>query len=169
MVSLTTADQTRSVRLMRGRLSEFERRLRVKFPQVAYVVVMERHKSGALHAHVGLSEFVHYTDLRKMWTAGILDVRKIRAKRGGREDSRITARYLSKYVVKDPVRDGLGGHRYEVRQGFQPSSRVVWGETLMDAERSAIALMGGEVPSFAWSSSGTADWNGPPSSFLSWG
>ena len=168
LVTLTCADQTHDPRRMRGRLSEFQRQLRERHPDLAYLRAVERHESGALHAHYGVSKFVDYRELRKLWRHGFVDVRKIRTKRGGREDARAAARYLSKYVTKDPVREGLGGHRYEVRQGFQPRAVLLWADSQVGAESAGILEMGGEVPAYAWSSSGTPEWNGPPASFLSW-
>ena len=92
----------------------------------------------------------------------------MRISRGGAEDARVTARYVSKYVTKDPVRDGAAGHRYEVRQGFQPHAFVVWADDETDARSIASTVMGYREPTYAWTSSGDPDWAGPPTTFLSW-
>ena len=159
LATLTRADQTHDVGLVLADFAAFGRRLRAAYPGVAWVRVLERHRSGALHVHVGLSGFVPKERVASLWPHGFVDVRKVRARSGGgRNSARVTARYLSKYVVKDPVRTGAG-HRYEVRQGFQPASvrASAWSvDELLDL----FAVS--SVPEYRWDSDTEPTWTGPP-------
>lgn len=168
LLTLTCADQTHDRAVMVRRVQAFARGLTLGRPQLAYAWVLERHKSGALHAHLVLSEFVDYRAIRRLWGHGIIDVRKIRSpRRGQREASRSAARYLAKYVTKDPVA-GPGQHRYDVREGRQPVAvRLVLAQREA-AVAWAIGSMGGEVPSYRWESDECKDWTGPPVTFLGW-
>lgn len=152
-------------------VAAFLKLLRADRPDLAYVRVLERHKSGAIHVHVGVSGAGSKLDrerLARLWGRGFIDVRKIRSNRPGRrEAARSAARYLAKYVGKDAVRVD-GGHRYEVRQGCQPRAVRTAARSLDDGWRVLVGLAGGEVPAYDWSSSGDPDWNGPPVRFLSW-
>jgi hypothetical protein len=116
-----------------------------------------------------MSEYVRKERLARLWGHGFVDVRRIRSNRPGRrEAARSVARYLSKYVTKDAAR-GIGGHRYEVRQGYQPVAVRAAAWSVDEGWRTLVGLAGGEVPAYEWSSSGEPDWNGPPVRFLSWG
>lgn len=149
--------------------AQFERRLREAYPALVWVRTLERHASGALHLHYGMSEYVRKERLARLWGHGFVDVRRIRSNRPGRrEAARSVARYLSKYVTKDAAR-GIGGHRYEVRQGYQPVAVRAAAWSVDEGWRTLVGLAGGEVPAYEWSSSGEPDWNGPPVRFLSWG
>jgi hypothetical protein len=154
---------------MLASLAQFQRRLRERYPRLAWVRTLERHKSGAIHAHYAISHRLDHATVARLWPHGFVWLSpKTRTKRGGAEDARVTARYVSKYVTKDPVRDGAAGHRYEVRQGFQPHTFVVWADDETDARSIASTVMGYREPTYAWTSSGSPDWAGPPTTFLSW-
>ena len=110
---------------LRRHLARFVRRLRCdrgkKFP---YVWVPELHKDGVkLHAHFGFGQYIPKDRLAELWGHGLMDIRLIRSRsaRSPADHTRVTARYLSKYVGKAfDQQDTFGCHRYEVAQGFQP-------------------------------------------------
>jgi hypothetical protein len=84
------------------------------------------------------------------------------------QESRRAARYVSKYVTKAMDRkEGTGLHRYDVAEGFQPRGRRLRGVSPEDVIGQARQVMGGQ-PSYAWSSSETMGWQGPPALWLSW-
>ena len=164
LATLTRADQTKDPATMRRDFAAFTRRLRGARPDLRWVRVFERHKSGALHVHVGLSGYIDKGELARLWGHGFVDVRKFRAG-GRRESARAAARYLSKYVSKEAVADP-GEHRYEVRQGFGARGvRVVswsWDELLADARSSGY--VSGD-PVYVWDSATDPAWLGPPVTF----
>lgn len=140
-------------------------------PDLAYGYTLERHQSGALHVHVGLSSLGRKLDraaIAGAWGHGFIDLRKMRSTRPGRrENARGVARYLAKYIGKDGTRLP-GGHRYEVRQGRQPETVRAAALTIDEGWRQLVGLAGGEVPAYEWSSSGDPEWTGPPLTFLAW-
>jgi len=89
--------------------------------------------------------------------------------RGRRSEARVLAAYVGKYVGKDPVRAGIGGHRYEVAEGFQP-------EVVRRSYRSLAASLDqvmwemtglrGESLELVWDSSSDEKWRGPPLRYL---
>ena len=169
LLTVTRADQTHDVRVMLDALAQFQRRLRQRYPGLVWVRALERHKSGAVHAHYAISHRLDHATVARLWGHGFVWLSpKTRTKRGGREDARVTARYVAKYVGKEGVREGAGGHRYEVRQGFQPATLEFWAEDEDDARAIASAVMGYRSPTYAWSSSGETSWAGPPAGFMSW-
>jgi hypothetical protein len=164
LVTLTYADQHDDPVRARRDLSAFTRRLRRAYPDLRWVRVFERHASGMIHVHLAVSRFVPKADLAALWGHGFVDVRKIRSKRGAREDARQAARYVAKYVRKDAWADP-GEHRYEVREGYQARRVAVlawsWAELL--AAASSYQLTG--EPAYVWDSATSADWTGPPVRF----
>jgi hypothetical protein len=169
LLTITRADQTHDPRVMLDALAEFQRRLRERYPRLVWVRALERHKSGAIHAHYAISHRLDHATVARLWGHGFVWLSpKTRTKRGGREDARVTARYVAKYVGKAAARQGAGAHRYEVRQGFQPATLEFWADDLEDARAIGSAVMGYGDPTYAWTSSGQADWTGPPAAFLSW-
>jgi hypothetical protein len=129
--------------------------------------VLERHRDGHLHVHAGLSRYVDKRELGELWGHGFVDVRKLRTKRGGREDARAAARYLAKYATKSREADP-GEHGYEVAQGHSPAVARMRAWDREDGWALAVGAMGGEVPSYEWASGDSEDWTGPPVAFLGW-
>jgi len=169
LMTLTRADQTHDPGRMLADLAAFERRLRERWPTIAWCRALERHKSGAIHAHYAINQRLEHAEVAARWPHGFVWLSpKTRSRQGGREDARLTARYVAKYVLKDPVRAGVGGHRYEVRQGFQPSQRVVWLDCAPDEAMTRVLDSLGETPRYTWASGGDPEWTGPPVIFSSW-
>jgi hypothetical protein len=171
LITLTYANQTDDLGYVLRTRARFLRRLRERHPELVYATVIERHKSGMLHVHVAVNRWVPKDELQSLWGRGWVDVRRLRAKSGtrpGREGAAMAARYLSKYVVKDPVRSP-GGHRYEVRQGFQPESTDEWVDGLDPITAlELVAASIGAALTYRWSSAGVPDWRGPPAAFATW-
>lgn len=176
--TLTCADQTPDETLMRQRVAKFERRLRAEFGPLPYVRVLERHRSGALHAHFGLpARFLDHARVSALWGHGFVHYRDRRRRRisasgrvtGRRYEARALAGYLAKYLAKDPVRGDDGGHRYEVAEGFQPTVvRRSFGSLGASLEhiRERFELAAGEHLDWMWDSSTFPDWTGPPVRYL---
>lgn len=160
---------------MRLDVAQFERRLRGAYPGVAYQFTYELHPGGhGWHVHGGLSQFIPQARLVALWGHGFVWVFKVRARQfgavgGGREMARRVAVYLSKYIGKASEVIPAGRQRYSVRQGFQPLCRRVFLGSPDDVCRSMLVELGGEVPSYVWSSSGSPEWNGPPAEFVAFG
>lgn len=162
---------------MRDDVALFERRLREAFPALAFVFTYELHPGGhGWHVHGGVSSSVAQARLESLWGHGFVDIRMVRVGGSrrfpgrpagtGREGCRRVAVYLSKYVGKDAEGIPAGRQRYSVRQGFQPGCRRVFLGCPDDVVRSILVELGGEVPSYAWSSSGSPLWVGPPAEYL---
>jgi len=151
----------------------FARLLRARWPELAWVRVLELHPSGhGYHVHAGLNRGFpnerRDRALARLWGHGFVDLRKLRGKQGGREDARAAARYLAKYATKDVDDQAPGEHGYEVAQGFQPESVRLRAWDRDGALAEAIRAMGGEVPGYVWDSRSVMDWTGPPVLFVSW-
>lgn len=157
------------VAVVRRDVTRFLRRLRADRPDLAYVWTLERHRSGALHVHVGLGSSgtkLSAERLAWLWGHGFIDIRKIRVK-GRRASARVVAVYLAKYVTKESARAD-GGHRYDVREGRQPEVARAATTALAEGLAQLMRLAGGEVPAYVWTSGELVDWRGPPVAFVSW-
>lgn len=165
--TLTCADQITDVGVMWRRVRRFHRKLRDEFGAMPYVVVLERHKSGALHAHVSLpARFLAHGEVARVWGHGFVHYRDRGVRlRGRRSEARVLAAYLAKYVAKDPIREGFGAHRYEVAEGFQPKVvRRSFGSLGAAVEKvmERFVLVQGEALELVWDSTSSASWRGPP-------
>lgn len=184
--TLTFRSATRERAEVVEALNGFFKRLRAQLgAALPYVWVIEEHKSGALHVHVGLGRPLpmrcercdpadrgkgrHQRDLPGpclacTWGLGFVHAKKIKGHKGNRASSS-AATYLAKYVGKEVEGlRGKGAKAYEVGRGFQPE--VVEGEVEGTAGEVvtaiAAAYFGGGAPSFVWSSEDADDWLGPP-------
>lgn len=166
LATFTYAEEQWSARKVKRDWARLARDLKGRWPDLAWVRVLELHPGGhGLHLHAGLSRYVPKAELAAMWGHGLVDVRKLRTKRGGGEDARQAARYLAKYATKAAEADP-GEHAYEVAQGHQPATISLRGWDRQDAWERVIRSMGGEVPSYQWDSGQVTDWRGPPVVFL---
>ena len=150
--------------------ARFGRRLKARWPELAWLRAIERHKSGALHVHAVLSHRVSHRELAELWGHGFVWISPPRRGRGvgRREQARSVARYVAKYVAKDLETAPPGSHGYEVAQGFRPEPRRLAAWDRESAWRMAVALMGGEVPHVQSESETWLDYRGPPALFLGW-
>lgn len=80
--------------------SRFIRKVRVKYPNLKYVVVMEKQKRGAVHFHLAVHGYFHAITIRNCWKDvignGNIDLQR---KKHNQKLTRL-ASYLSKYLSK---------------------------------------------------------------------
>ncbi len=160
--------------VFRGHMAEFFRSLRAllggqRFP---YAWVAEWHKSGhGLHAHFAVGRYIKRSKIESAWGRGFVHITllgDLPVGSGTRAEARLAARYLSKYIGKDLGETRLQGlHRYEVAQGFQPSSTRLRARTLGKVVDLAVGVMGAP-PSYLWQSQASEGWQGPPAVWMSW-
>jgi hypothetical protein len=159
-------------RVVRGDIHSFFRGVRrglggEPFP---YLWVPELHKTGhGFHVHFAVGRYVPRGLIEEAWGRGFVFIKLIQGLpvgSGVREESRIAARYLSKYLGKGMA--GAGGlNRYDVAQGFQPRAEPITGPTEARVIDSASERMGGP-PDYVWRSVTQAGWRGPQAVWLSW-
>ncbi|MCF6509723.1 hypothetical protein E9549_20340 [Blastococcus sp. MG754426] len=164
-------------RLLRRDLSEFFRVLRKLLggTPFAYLWVPEWHKTDhGLHVHFAVGRFVARGLIERAWGHGFVHIKRLSAPSGStaaglaRDEARIAARYLSKYVRKGfDARRIPGLHRYEVAQRFQPETVRLRGRTFEDVMAQAAAAMGGD-PDEVWTSDQSLAWQGPPALWAIW-
>lgn len=123
-----------------GALGTFLRRFRSRYPKGQYVLVLERHQKGNLHAHMALHGFYNYNVLRRLWhwaltgkndvVRGSLSPGNIdgKAPPRGREWKPVDlAHYIAKYISKEShLTDGtIGKKRYWASKGIVPPKKAV--------------------------------------------
>jgi len=173
LVTLTYREGQHDRAAVKADWSGFARKLRARWPDLAWVRVLELHPGGhGWHIHAAVSRYVPKAELAALWGRGFVDVRRLRSGSGpaSREDARRAARYVAKYVAKAWA-DGdrrPGEHAYEVAQGHAPALERLsaWGRE--GAVLAAVAVMGGELPAYRWDSDASEDWRGPPVVFAAW-
>lgn len=163
--------------VVRAHLGEFFRALRIATggKPLAYVWVPEWHKSGhGLHAHFAVGQFIKRQFIEQAWGHGFVHIKllgDLPVGAGSLSEARQAAGYLSKYVAKtfsDLSARVLGLHRYDVAQGFKPQPVAISGRSPGEVLALASSVLG-SAPSYEWSSSSVADWQGPPSIWAQWG
>lgn len=162
---------------LRAHLADFFRTLRTltggeAFP---YVWVPEWHKSGhGLHAHFAVGKFIRRAVIVQAWGHGFVHIKllgDLPVGSGSLSESRVAARYLSKYVAKtfaDPAARALGLHRYDVAQGFKPVPVSLFGPTADDVIGQASTFFDA-APLIRWDSSERPEWQAPPAVWVQWG
>ena len=158
---------------VRRDVADFVRRLRDdvggSFP---YLWVPELHADRErFHLHFAVGRYLPYRAIRRAWGRGFVDIRllgDLPVGSGTLGEARKAAAYLSKYLGKDIGRvDGIGLHRYEVAQGFQPRSVPITGSYSEEVIEWAETLMGSPADQ-VWRSRDEDGWAGPPSVWASW-
>ena len=158
--------------LIREHLGVFFRRLRrhLGVERLPYLWVPEWHPKGhGLHAHFAVGRYVPRRVIESSWGHGFVHIKALNhlpVGSGSIGQARLAARYLAKYVSKDPAA-GSGLHRYEVAQGFQPERIKVWGRTAAEATAVASVVLGC-APEYEWNSDMVEGWSGPPAVWASW-
>jgi hypothetical protein len=149
----------------------FRRRVRARFPGLKgpLLTVPEWHPGGhGLHVHVGTADYVPKELLEACWPHGFVDNGERRRRRRGPISPLLAARYVSKYLSKEPVGSErpAWGHGYEITQGFQPRRYRVVGLGQGAVEVAVRSLVGmGEL--YVWDSATCEDWCGPPAGWVS--
>ncbi len=160
-------------RQLRVHVADFFRCLRrgLGGAPLAYLWVPEWHKTHGLHAHFAVGRYVRRSLIVDAWGRGLVHIKllgDLPVGSGTREQARVAARYLGKYVGKAFERGtSTGLHRYEVGQGFAPRVTRLGGVSLADVTAQACALMGGP-PARQWTSDEATEWKAPPAVWLSW-
>jgi hypothetical protein len=155
-------------------VGQFFRDLRVGLDveRLPYLWVPQWHPSGhGLHVHFAVGRFVKQYLIRDVWARGHVHIKllgDLPVGSGVLDESRLAARYLSRYIGRSVNEDRQPGlHRYEVAQGFQPSVEYCFGPTADAAITKASRLLG-RSPSHVWLSSSTEGWDGPPACWVAW-
>ncbi len=164
----------RDPKVLRLHVGRFFRKLRGElggdpFP---YLWVGEWHKDGdRLHAHFGVGRYVPQTKIKRAWPHGFVHIKllgDLPYASTTLAESRLAARYLSKYVAKALHDQGAGGlHRYEVGQGFVPRCEGALGLSADEVLDWASARMQRWPGYVSWSSQ-WAGYQGPAAVFASW-
>ncbi|MCU1615917.1 MAG: hypothetical protein JWO98_3457 [Frankiales bacterium] len=158
---------------LRRDVAEFFRRLRdlLGGTPFAYVWVAEWHKTDhGLHVHFAVGRFIPRGLIERAWGHGFVHIKQLSRRSGStvRDEARIAARYLAKYVRKGfDARRIPGLHRYELAQGFQPEAIRLHGRTFEDVMGQAAEAMGAE-PAEVWTSEEALGWQGPPAVWAMW-
>jgi hypothetical protein len=102
----------------------FVRLVRRRYPDWAYVQVLEYQARGSLHHHAAVRGFQNVAYLRQCWWEvtggdGNIDVQAPRGKRGPASMARYLVKYLSKGFAQEAVHEP-GQHRYLTSQGLNP-------------------------------------------------
>jgi hypothetical protein len=137
-----------------------------------YLWVPELHADGRrFHVHFAAGRFIKRGLIDSAWGHGFVHIKllgNLPVGSGTWGESRLAARYLSKYVGKAfEHSETFGRHRYEVAQGFQPRGQVVRGPSRDGVISKASAVMGSR-PSQVWTSDEVQDWKAPPSLWVAW-
>ena len=125
LVTLTTRRDLLCFGEFASYCDEFMRLFRKRHPDRQYVLVFEKHKSGAYHAHIATSGYFDYKALRRLWhyaltgenrtrfgeeSPGNIDVKNPQAKVRGRKgrshqgkqgNAAGLAQYISKHISKN--------------------------------------------------------------------
>jgi hypothetical protein len=134
-----------------------------------YLWVPELHKSHGWHVHFAVGQFIRRGLIESVWGRGFVNIKLIGDVPVGsstREEARVAARYLSKYLGKG-FSGGGGLNRYDVAQGFQPAIEAVTGPTVEAVTDAASDRMGGP-PDLMFRPDQHEGFGGPPSVWMSW-
>lgn len=154
---------------LRARLRKTTDRVQRLYGPLPVLAVVERGKRGTkrLHLHLGVAndERLHEA-FREAWPYGFTGTPsswdRTRASAQG------AARYLEKYVAKDPMRVGFGTSRYFKTRGHEPPvhrARFAEGARALEVLRE---VTGGVLPAHEWCSDEDPDWQGPPVRSMRW-
>lgn len=168
-------DRAQVVRDVNG----FVRRLREYLDEaIPFAYVLELHKDGERwHVHMALpSRFIPHGVVERLWGHGFVQyqdrLNKVghgRAVMSQRQQARLLAGYLCKYIGKGWDTVPVGKHRYEVAQGFTVKKVRRRVRTFLDAARRVRTVyvgVGDEVRE--WSLERDPEWRGPPCRGWTW-
>jgi hypothetical protein len=135
-----------------------------------YLWVPELHPGGhGWHSHFAVGQFIRRRLIESAWGRGFVHIKLIGDLPVGttpREEARVAARYLSKYLEKG-FSGGGGLNRYDVAQGFQPAVERIVGPTVEAVIEAASDRMGGR-PDVVFRPDQHEGFGGPPSVWMSW-
>jgi hypothetical protein len=159
-------------RALRGDVAAFFRRLRQRFAaRLPYLWTAEWHPQGhGLHVHFAVGRYILREWIESDWGHGFVHIKllgELPVGSGVLGEARMAARYLAKYVSKDPEARVTGLHRYDVARGFQPERLAFTGTGADEVLGQATAVMGRE-PARVWRSSEMERWNRPAAVWAQW-
>jgi hypothetical protein len=149
------------------KVQAFTRRLRVRFPRLRWLAVLEWHPGGhGWHVHMVVDRFVAKTTLADLWSHGFVDARRISVK-GDSSSAQARSRaasYVAKYVAK-PAGEGAPAHVKGDHRYLRPLG-MTWTEVEAEGDfERLVAVAFGWWPAgigWMWASHTAADWRGPP-------
>lgn len=179
------SQRTRSITRANQMMKNFIDRLKDaqnagEIPKFPFILVMERHKSGFFHFHMGVPRFVKYQAMNPIWGHGSTQSPRLATRGGGRPTIADLAGYLAKYVSKTFAPGAgvtpKGMHRYHCARGFRAGARgpfVVsyspekWQHACSNKAMAlemvlAEGLKRGWLPPTFWYSDEDEEWRGPP-------
>lgn len=171
--TLTFADACFDQRVLREHLGDFFSALRQSQAKaLPYIWVPEWHKTHGLHAHFAVGQYIPRKEIEAAWPFGFVHIKHIGdlpTRSGPTQESRVAARYLSKYIGKalDDARAIKGMHRYDLAQGFTPKPEKLNAPTLSEVMSLAQERMKTEQ-TFYWHSNESETWGGAPAVFVTW-
>jgi hypothetical protein len=156
-------------------ISEFFISLRqlTKGKNLAYIWVPEWHPNGhGIHLHFAVGKYIKRSIIEESWPHGFVHIKLIGdlpAHSSVLDESRIAARYLSKYVSKSFLDEKriFGKHRYDLAQGFKPPVVKMTGTSPYALLSLANEQMG-RHPRRQWSSKDVENWHGAPAFWAQW-
>lgn len=158
---------------VRRDVGEFFRALREALggESLPYLWVPEWHPGGhGLHLHFAVGRYVPRRLIDSAWGRGFVHIKLLSNMPAGAStlrESRVTSRYLAKYVSKDMGDAGRGLHRFDVAEGFAPRVVRLVASSVEGALDAACEAMRAS-PERLWHSSQVQDWQGPPAVWASW-
>ncbi|MFE7630273.1 hypothetical protein [Kocuria sp. NPDC057446] len=161
---------------MRAHVGLFFRQLRQGLggDPLPYAWVPELHKDGKhFHVHFAVGRYVPRRLIESAWSRGYVHIKllgNVPVGAGTLGESRLAARYLSKYVAKsftDPATRAVGMHRYDLAQGFQPEVTRLYGRSPGEVIEQASQIFGAP-PAVRWNSDELEVWAGPPAIWAQW-
>lgn len=159
LFTLTYRENVEDRELVRAQFKDFLRRVRERFPDWAYVAVLEKQDRGAFHIHCAVRGFQHLGFLRACWhkalgaegvqlgesSPGNVNVTSPQEKRWGavsREwKTERLAGYITKYLAKTFDESSTEKRRYwHARDLKVPAKQRLWigGSNIFDAIKSCL-------------------------------
>jgi len=156
-------------------ISEFFISLRelTKGKKLPYIWVPEWHPNGhGIHLHFAVGKYLKRSIIEASWPHGFVHIKllgDLPSQSSVLTESRIAARYLSKYVSKSFLDEKriFGKHRYDLAQGFTPKVLNMTGTSPYALISLANEQMG-RHPRRQWSSEGEESWHGAPAFWAQW-
>jgi hypothetical protein len=162
---------------VRRHAGEFFRSLRNALggEPLPYIWVPELHRDGEhFHLHFAVGRYISRRHIEAAWGRGFVHIKllgNLPVGSGAVAEARVAAGYLSKYVAKsigDSSKRDMGMHRYDLAEGFRPSTLRFYGAKSSDEViAQASAVLGGE-PVVRWSSAEAEGWSAPPAIWAQW-
>jgi hypothetical protein len=138
-LTLTYAGNFTDVSYCNKQFNLFTKRLRYKYPDIKYIAVIEFQKRGAVHYHLLVDRYIHYSEYRKLWTYGFIYIEKVFNMQG-------VLYYLQKYMKKiDPKDRRLWGRKVYFTSRNLNKPVEVSNASYSDLEKVCCGFMAGNI------------------------